>query len=278
MRRLAVGLLTAFALVASTAPASAESVDRATYRQLLTAAAGDPAALERLRAVTAVDGRPVDLRRALEGSRARVRARLALLRAEAPAAATDAAEARRSAAAILAGPDYRPREGGLLSRALSWLAGLLSIPSGAGGAIGLVVLGAAVAAAAALVALVAGSVRRRRLRERTFADAAGALGVGSASPEELERRAAAAEAAGRFEEAMRLQLAAALTRLDEAGAIHVRRDTTVGQVARSLGSPDFDEAAVRFAGVVYGRRPPTLDDAADLRERLAATVAEAGRR
>ena len=278
MRRLAVGLLTAFALVASTAPASAESVDRATYRQLLTAAADDPAALERLRAVTAVDGRPVDLRRALEGSRARVRARLALLRAEAPAAATDAAEARRSAAAILAGPDYRPREGGLLSRALSWLAGLLSIPSGAGGAIGLVVLGAAVAAAAALVALVAGSVRRRRLRERTFADAAGALGVGSASPEELERRAAAAEAAGRFEEAMRLQLAAALTRLDEAGAIHVRRDTTVGQVARSLGSPDFDEAAVRFAGVVYGRRPPTLDDAADLRERLAATVAEAGRR
>ena len=106
----------------------------------------------------------------------------------------------------------------------------------------------------------------------------GALGVGSASAEELERRAAAAEAAGRFEEAMRLQLAAALTRLDEAGAIHVRRDTTVGQVARSLGSPHFDAAAVRFAGVVYGRRPPTPDDAADLRERLAATVAEAARR
>ena len=50
MRRLAVGLLTALALVASTAPASAESVDRATYRELLTAAADDPAALERLRA------------------------------------------------------------------------------------------------------------------------------------------------------------------------------------------------------------------------------------
>ena len=77
---------------------------------------------------------------------------------------------------------------------------------------------------------------------------------------------------------MRLQLAAALTRLDEAGAIHVRRDTTVGQVARSLGSPDFDAAAVRFAGVVYGRRPPTIDDAAELRERLAATWTEAVRR
>jgi hypothetical protein len=77
---------------------------------------------------------------------------------------------------------------------------------------------------------------------------------------------------------MRLQLAAALTRLDEAGAIHVRRDTTVGQVARSLASPHFDEAAVRFAGVVYGRRTPTIDDSADLRERLAATVAEAARR
>ena len=35
---------------------------------------------------------------------------------------------------------------------------------------------------------------------------------------------------------------------------------------------------MRFAGVVYGRRPPTADDAADLRERLAATVAEAARR
>jgi hypothetical protein len=102
--------------------------------------------------------------------------------------------------------------------------------------------------------------------------------VGSASPEELERRAAAAEAAGRFEEAMRLQLAAALTRLDDAGTIRVRRDTTLGQVARSLHSKEFDAAADRFAGVVYGRRPPTLDDATDLRERLAATVEESGRR
>jgi hypothetical protein len=276
VRRLAVGLLTAFALLAAAVPAAAENIDRATYQRLLAAAPDDPAALARLRAVTAVAGQPVDLRRALAGSRARVRARLAALRADAPVEAPDAAEARRSAAAILAGPDYRPRQGGLLARALSWLADLLSIPSGAGGVVGLIVVGAAVAAVAALLALLAGSVRRRRMRERSFADAAGALGVGSASPEELDRRAAAAEAAGRFEEAMRLQLAAALTRLDEAGAIHVRRDTTVGQVARSLGSPHFDEAAVRFAGVVYGRRPPTLDDAADLRERLAATVAEAG--
>ncbi len=74
---------------------------------------------------------------------------------------------------------------------------------------------------------------------------------------------------------MRLQLAAALTRLDAAGTIHVRRDTTVGQVARSLRSPHFDRAADGFAGVVYGRRPPTPADAAELREQLAATVAEA---
>jgi hypothetical protein len=109
------------------------------------------------------------------------------------------------------------------------------------------------------------------------ADAAGTLGVGSASAEELDRRAAAAESAGRYEDAMRLRLAAALTRLDAAGAIRVRRDTTVGQVARSLRSHDFDVAADSFAGVVYGRRPPTAGDASELRERLAATVSEAGR-
>jgi hypothetical protein len=278
VRRLAVGLLTACALAALAVPATAERVDRATYQRLLTAAGSDPAALANLRGVTAVDGRPVDMRRVLAGSPARVRARLAALRTGPPGRTPDAAAARRSAAAILAGPDYRPRKGGVLARALSWLADLLSIPGGASGVVGLVVLGGAVAAVAGLAALLLGAARRVRRRERTFAHAAGALGVGSASPEELERRASAAEAGGRFEEAMRLQLAAALTRLDAAGAIHVRRDTTVGQVARSLRSPHFDAAAIRFAGVVYGRRPPTVDDAVDLRERLAATVDEAGRR
>jgi hypothetical protein len=278
VRRRAVGLLTAFAFAALAAPATAESVDRATYQRLVTAAAGDPAALAALRAVTAVDGRPVDLRRVLDGSPARVRARLAALRTDSPGRPPEAAAARRSAAGILAGPDYRPREGGLLARALSWLASLLRIPAGASGVLGLIVLGVAVAAIGGLAALLLGTARRARRRERTFAHAAGALGVGAASPEELERRALAAEAAGRLEEAMRLQLAAALTRLDAAGAIHVRRDTTVGQVARSLRSPNFDAAAVRFAGVVYGRRAPTVDDAADLRARLAATVEEAARR
>jgi hypothetical protein len=278
VRRLAVGLLTACALTALTAPAAAESIDGATYQRLLTAGPSDPAALARLRGVTAVDGRRVDLARVLAGSPARVRSRLAALRAGSSVGAPDPAAARRAASAILAGPDYRKDEAGLLARALSWLARLLSIPAGASGAIGLIVLGAAVAVVAALVALLVGTVRRTRRRQRAHAGEPGALGVGSASPEELERRAAAAEAAGRFEEAMRLQLAAALTRLDAAGAIRVRRDTTLGQVARSLHSPDFDVAADRFAWVVYGRRPPTGEDAADLRERLLATVDEAGRR
>jgi hypothetical protein len=278
VRLLAVGLLTALASLAAPLPVAAESVDRATYQRLLAAAPADPAALAGLRGVTAVDGQPVDLRSALDGSPARVRARLEALRAQSPEPAADAAAARRSATEILDGPDYRPRKGGVLARALSWLGDLLSIPSGASGVVGLIVLGGAIAAVAGLASLVAGTARRTRRRERSYFEQAGGLGVGSASPEELDRRAAAAEAAGRFEEAMRLQLAAALTRLDETGAIHVRPDTTVGQVARSLRSPDFDAAAVRFAGVVYGRRPPTVDDAAELRERLAATVDEAARR
>jgi hypothetical protein len=277
VKRFAVALLTACALAAPAAPAAAESVDGATYQQLVTRAASDPAALSRLRAVTAVDGRPVELRRVLAGSPARVGARLRALRA-ASGGTQGAGAARRSAAAILAGADYRPRQSGALARALSWLARLLSIPAGADGVVGLIVLGGAVAAVAALIALLLGSARRMRRRERGLAGAEGALGVGSASPEELERRAAVAEAAGRFEEAMRLQLAGALTRLDAAGALHVRRDTTLGQVARSLHSDDFDVAAERFAGVVYGRRPPTPDDAGEVRQRLAATVEEVARR
>ena len=60
---------------------------------------------------------------------------------------------------------------------------------------------------------------------------------------------------------MRLQLAAALTRLDAAGTIRVRRDTTLGQVAGWLRSATSTPPPMRFAGVVYGRRPPTIDDA-----------------
>ena len=276
MKRLAVGLLTAFALVATAAPAPAERVDRATYARLLAAAPGDSAALARLRGVTAVDGRPVDLRRVLTGTHARVRARLAALRGSASPGARDAASARRSAAAILGGANYRKQRAGILARALSWLGDLLSIPSGAGGVFGLIAVGAVVAAIAGLVALAIGSARRTGRRPRISEHAAGALGVGSASAEELDRRADAAESAGRFEDAIRLRLAAALTRLDAAGAIRVRRDTTVDQVARSLRSQQFDAAAVSFSGVVYGRRTPTAGDAAEMRERLAATVAEAG--
>jgi hypothetical protein len=278
VKLLAAGLLTACAFAALTAaPAAAEGVDGATYQRLVRAAAGDSSALARLRGVTAVDGRPVQLGRALTGSPRQVRARLAALRSG-PGGAQDAAASRRAAAAILAGGDYRLRQAGLVARALSWLARLLSIPAGAGGVVGLIVLGVVVTAVAGLAALVIGSSQRVRRRERLTVRNAGVLGVGSASPEELEARAAAAEAAGRFEEAMRLQLAAALTRLDDAGTIRVRRETTLGQVARSLRSRDFDAAADRFAGVVYGRRPPTADDAVTLRECLAATVQEAGRR
>jgi hypothetical protein len=277
VKRLAVGLLAACALAVPVAPAAAERVDGATYQRLVAAAASDPAALSRLRGITAVDGRSVELRRVLAGTPAQVRARLGVLRSG-PGGAGDGSAARRAAAAILAGPDYQSEQSGVVARALSWLARLLSIPAGADGVAGLIVLGGVVAVVAALATLLLGSARRVRRRERMLTRADGALGVGSASPQELERRASAAEAAGRFEEAMRLQLAAALTRLDDAGTIRVRRDTTLGQVARSLRSQEFDAAADRFAGVVYGRRPPTLDDATDLRERLAATVEEARRR
>ena len=164
--------LTACVIATPAAPAAAEAVDRATYQRLVNAADRDASALSRLRGVTAVDGRPVDLQRVLTGSPALVDARLAVLRTG-PGDPRGAAAARRSAAAILAGPDYRPEQAGVLARALSWLARLLSIPPGADGALGLIVLGGLVAAVAALIALVLGSARRVRRRERLSARAEG---------------------------------------------------------------------------------------------------------
>lgn len=129
MRRLAVGVLTACVIATPAAPAAAEAVDRATYQRLVNAADRDASALSRLRGVTAVDGRPVDLQRVLTGSPALVDARLAVLRTG-PGDPRGAAAARRSAAAILAGPDYRPEQAGSLpGRSPGWLACSASRPA-----------------------------------------------------------------------------------------------------------------------------------------------------
>lgn len=49
-------------------PASAQSVTGAQVQDLAARAAGDPRALAQLRAVREVDGRPVDMARALAGA------------------------------------------------------------------------------------------------------------------------------------------------------------------------------------------------------------------
>ena len=67
---------------------------------------------------------------------------------------------------------------------------------------------------------------------------------------------------------MRLRLAAALTRLDAArrDPRPARHDRRAGRALAALRSIST-RPPCGFAGVVYGRRPPTAGDAGELRER-----------
>lgn len=104
---------------------------------------------------------------------------------------------------------------------------------------------------AAIAALVLRDARRRARRAYLTA-----MGIGDVSaleqPDELERRAAEAHDAGRYDEAVRLRFRAGLGRLEDRGTIAPSRTTPTAQVARELRSPDFDQLAQRFDEIAYG--------------------------
>ena len=83
----------------------------------------------------------------------------------------------------------------------------------------------------------------------------------------LERLADEAEAAGAFEQALRLRFRAGLLRLDDGGAIDYRPSISTREVSRKLRSEDFDALATTFDDVVYGGR--AAEDA-DVRRRARA--------
>jgi Domain of unknown function (DUF4129) len=94
-------------------------------------------------------------------------------------------------------------------------------------------------------------------------------------PDQLERDAAAAEAAGDLDRAIRLRFRAGLLRLDRAGAIRYRPSLTSSQVARTLGSRDFDALAGTFDSIAYGGRPADAVDLRDARDRWPRVLTEA---
>lgn len=270
--RLAALVLATLVFAYPPAVAEGEEVSGPELAARARRAAEDPAALDALRRVDRVDGRPVDLRRALDapGPVAAQRARaLANERLSEPTRPRDAPALRRDAGKILAEPRFHPRRAprpfaGLLRRIGGWLRPI-GEPVGRalgrldGSWVGVVVAGVVVA----LAALVGFRVARRR----TAANVETARSANRAlrgDPGELERRADQAEQAGELERAYRLRFEAGLLRLDEAGRLRFRASLTTGEVLRQVPSAVLGELAGTLEEIVYGGRPagrPDLDAA-----------------
>jgi len=268
--------LAVLALVLSLAPAPPVHAREASVEQvrsLAQRAAGDAGALEALRDVDRVGGRPVDLARALAADSPQVlRARLEALAAagavtpEAPSAAM----ARERAAAELAGREYdasslpqplrSPLEqlADLLEDAFAWLVDVLP-----GGRVSGWSLIAAVVLVVAL--LLAQRTVRRAARAEQGAQAA-ALRSRGGDPRELLRAAEEAEARGDLGVALRLRFRAGVADLAARDLVPARASAGVAELERRLRSPTFSGLARRFEEIAYGGRSAHAGDLEAARE------------
>jgi hypothetical protein len=276
------------ALALVLAPASvAREVTGAQYRALVRQAQDDPAALTSLRGVDSVDGRPVDVERALAGASGReLELRLRALRG-AGGAAPGTGSAREDAARILDErrfqPESTPRP---FRRPLEWLSApvreagqalgravqFLASPLPGGESTFWVLLAVLVCIAAVVVA-----TRIARRRGDVAVDAGRVSERGpKLDPRRLEREAAEAERRGELELALRLRFRAGLVRLGLARVIPLRDSLTTGDVKRTLQQPDFDRLANTFDEIVYGRRSPEPSDVEDARAGWPRVLKAAG--
>ncbi|MDQ3573637.1 MAG: DUF4129 domain-containing protein [Actinomycetota bacterium] len=248
--------------------ATAEEMTRQELASLARRAAGDPAALERLRRVDAVDGRRVDLRRALDapGPEAAERARTLAEDSGAPAAPTVEPAVGDDARDILSEGRFRPQRSprpfaGALRRIGGWLrpvgrpiGGLVETLGGARTMIPVL---------AAVVVLLAAAACVRVARRRTATNLAAGLSARRPTPVEpgeLERQADAAERGNDLERALRLRFEAGLLRLHDARRLRLRASTTTGEVLRAVPSPELGKLATTLEEVVYGGRRAQAPD------------------
>lgn len=279
--RAAVALATAllFALVPSTSRAA--EVSAAEFEELLDAAPENEQALERLRAVDSVDGRPVDLGPVLDAeSTEELQRRLEALETD-PAASEPDPDPRDSAAEILADKRYADRDPPRpLKGALEWIGDKLLGPVEAierfvtsvmpGGPVMFWILIAIFAAFVA--AYVSSRMADRGLRARRE-EASGSRVV--EEPGRLERAADEAERAGDLETSLRLRFRAGVLRLAQRGAVPRRSSLTSEEISASLASPTFERVAATFDRVVYGRRPVTAADVEEARQGWRTILKEA---
>ena len=123
--------------------------------------------------------------------------------------------------------------------------------------------------------LARGSIRRRAA---AAARAARARSPARDDPDDLERDADRAAAAGEWETAVRLRFRAGLLRLDARDAIEYRPSLTTGEVRRAIFSPAFDRVGSDFDEIAYGGRPAKEADAEASREGWARVLSETGHR
>jgi hypothetical protein len=247
-------------------PASSAEVIALTER-----AADDPAALAVLRAITEVDGQPVDLEAALAGASGdQLRARLAGLErstaaAGEPAAIADADDARHRAEEIVGGlppaatDEGDGSEGGITIPGLGLPAPLLAL------------LAALVVVAGLLVGREVG--RRRVVEAATRASRA----EDRSDPRRLEAEAVEAERRGEYAAAVRLRFQAGIERLARAEESPLRAPHTASRVVAALRSAELAELAREYERIAFGGRPARRGDAEHAREgwRRVLTEAEA---
>jgi hypothetical protein len=255
------------------APALADSVSSASVRELAARAAqGDSVALDRLRAVTAIDGRPSPLGRLLtDGTSAQIEARVLALSHEGAAPGVSSASARATAAAILRQPQYGKATVpnpliDLLSKLRSALSSLASLAPGGPVIFWLI---------AALVVVALSVVGARRMLRRLTAPASrsdSVAGEGGEDPAALALAAQSAEARGAFADAIRLRFRAGLLTLGARGAIDYRPSLLTADAAARLHSPQFDSLAETFERVAYGTGDAQPGEAAAARDGWAALL------
>ncbi|MGQ0521825.1 MAG: DUF4129 domain-containing protein [Actinomycetota bacterium] len=283
---LALTVVAAMA-VSVAAPAAAEDVTTSELQRLARRAGSDPAALERLRAVDRVDGRPLDVGRALgDAGPEELRARLDALGAgAAPAAGPDPTAVRDEARRILEGRRFnrssvpRPLRGVL--RRLGDLLRPVGEPLGRAWdrvTDDVWATGALAAAVVGLAALASARLARRRTSAGVHRSGPGGRPNRALDPERLEREALAAERAGDLDRALRLRFRAGVVRLDRAGVVVDRPALTTGELTRRLGSSRLRELADAFEEVAYGGRPATAGDVDDARAGWPRVLEEAAGR
>jgi hypothetical protein len=129
---------------------------------------------------------------------------------------------------------------------------------------------------AALALAVGVAVSTRVARRGLAATAASPRATSRQSAAELERLAAAAQDAGRLDQAVRLRFRAGLTRLSDGATLARAPTRPTVEIARALGSPPFDALARRFDEIAYGSSPATAEDI-DQQRREWPQILQAGR-